>query len=116
MRCKCNLIIDFCLTGDHSRVLLGSLANDYINASFVEVCPVFKFQITRFFYKQYLKATLGWKLGKSQANAKQHSEAELLPFENYSHSSSLLSSKKQACLYSWDYAINHKETEDENEK
>ena len=33
------------------------------------------------------------KLGKNQANAKQHPEAELLLFENYSHSSSMLSSK-----------------------
>ena len=33
------------------------------------------------------------KLAKNQANAKQHPEAELLLFENYSHSSSMLSSK-----------------------
>ena len=33
------------------------------------------------------------KLPKSQANAKQHPEAELLLFENYSHSSFTLSSK-----------------------
>ena len=33
------------------------------------------------------------KLAKNQAKAKQHSEAELLLFENYSHSSSTLSSK-----------------------
>ena len=30
------------------------------------------------------------KLGKNQANTKQHHEAELLLFENYSHSSSTL--------------------------
>ena len=51
------------------------------------------------------------KLIKNQANAKQHLEAELLLFENYSHSSSTLSSKnnrayskkqanEQVCLYS----------------
>ena len=34
------------------------------------------------------------KLVKIQANAKQHTEAELLPFKSYSHSSSTLSSKK----------------------
>ena len=34
------------------------------------------------------------KPGKHQANAKQHPEAELLLFENYSKSSSTLSSKK----------------------
>ena len=33
------------------------------------------------------------KLAKNQANAKQHRQAELLLFENYSHSSSPLSSK-----------------------
>ena len=33
------------------------------------------------------------KLTKSQANAMQHPEAELLLFENYSHFSSTLSSK-----------------------
>ena len=33
------------------------------------------------------------KLVKNQANTKQHPEAELLLFENYSHSSSTLSSK-----------------------
>ena len=33
------------------------------------------------------------KLAKNQANDKQHPEAELLLFENYSHSSSTLSSK-----------------------
>ena len=64
---------------------------------------------------------------KNQANAKQHPEAELLQFENYSHFSSTLSSKsnrtyskkwakEQVCLYSWDYTINYTENEDENEK
>ena len=33
------------------------------------------------------------KLAKNQANAKQHPQAELLLFENYSHSSSPLSNK-----------------------
>ena len=33
------------------------------------------------------------KLAKNEANAKQHPEAELLLFENYSHCSSTLSSK-----------------------
>ena len=50
------------------------------------------------------------KLAKNQANAKQHPDVELLLFENYSHSSSTLSSKndrtyskkkakEQMCLY-----------------
>ena len=53
--------------------------------------------------------------------------AELLLFENFSYSSSTLLSKnnmayskiqakKQVCLFSWDYAINHDENGDENEK
>ena len=48
-------------------------------------------------------------------------------FENYSYSSSTLSSKsnstyskkeakEQVCLYSWDNMINHNENEDKNEK
>ena len=66
-------------------------------------------------------------MAKNQANAKQHTKAELLLFENYSHSSYTLSSKnngthsakeakKQVCQYSWDYMINHNKNEDENEK
>ena len=60
------------------------------------------------------------KLAKNQAN-------ELLLFENYSHSSSTLSSKsnrtypenqqkKQLCLNLWDYTINHNENENKNER
>ena len=67
------------------------------------------------------------KVAKNQANTKKHPEAELLLFENYSHSSSTLSSKnnrtcfikkakQQRCLYSSNYTINHNENEDENEK
>ena len=33
------------------------------------------------------------KLAKNQGNVKQHREAEILLYENYSHSSSTLSSK-----------------------
>ena len=33
------------------------------------------------------------EIGKNQENAKQHPQAELLLFENYSHYSSTLSSK-----------------------
>ena len=57
---------------------------------------------------------------KNQANARQHPEAELLLFENYSHSLSTLSSKndrtsskkqanEQVCLFSRDYTINQNE-------
>ena len=38
------------------------------------------------------------KLVKNQANAKQHPEAKLLLFENYSHSSSTISSKNNRSL------------------
>ena len=57
------------------------------------------------------------KSAKDQVNAKQYPEAELLLFENYSDSSSKLSSKtKQVCLRLSDYTINHNENEDENKK
>ena len=63
------------------------------------------------------------KLTKSQVNAKQHPETELLLFENYIHiiiQNNTTYSKKiaieQVRLYSWDYRINHNENEDENEK
>ena len=46
------------------------------------------FQVARFFYKQCQT-----EIGKKQANANQHPEAELLLFENYSYSSSTLSCK-----------------------
>ena len=57
----------------------------------------------------------------------KHTEAEFLLFENYSHSSFILSSKKnwkyskkyakeQVSLYLWDHTINHDEKEDNNEK
>ena len=42
---------------------------------------------TRFFYKQQLYKQRQAEIGKkTQANAKQHSEAELLLFQNYSSS------------------------------
>ena len=41
---------------------------------------------TFFISSTFISAKL--KLTKNQANAKQHPEAELLLFENYSHSSS----------------------------
>ena len=46
-----------------------------------------------FFYKQHFISNAKMKLAKNQANAKQHPEAELLVFGNYSHSSPGLSSK-----------------------
>ena len=62
-------------------------------------------------------------MAKNQVTAKQHPEAELLLFENYSHSScennrtcSRKWVKEQVRLNSWDYAINHNENKDENGK
>ena len=45
------------------------------------------------FYKQHLNKQHRLKLAKKQVKAKQHPEAELLLFENYSLSSSMLSFK-----------------------
>ena len=67
------------------------------------------------------------KLTENQANVKQHTETEPLLVENYSHSSSTLSSqiightlkklaKEQVCLHSWYYMINHNQNKNENEK
>ena len=39
------------------------------------------------------------KLAKNEANAKQHPEAKLLLFENYSHSSSTLSSRNNRTYF-----------------
>ena len=50
---------------------------------------------TGFFYKRHFCKQPRLKLAKNQANAKQHPEAELLLLENYSHSSSIKSNKKQ---------------------
>ena len=47
-----------------------------------------------FFISNTFTSNVRLKLAKDKANAKQHPEAELLPFENYSHSSSTLSSKR----------------------
>ena len=46
-----------------------------------------------FFYKQQFYKKRQAEIGKNQAKAKQHPEAELLLIENYSLSSSTLSSK-----------------------
>ena len=56
--------------------------------------------IHAFLYEQHFISTLSntrLKLAKNQANAKQHSEAEV-------------------CLCSWHYTINHNKNKDETEK
>ena len=73
------------------------------------------FNTQAFFYKQHFYT-------QRQPNAKQQPKAELLTFENYSHSPSALSSKnnrthskiaakEQVYLYAWGYKINHTENE-----
>ena len=58
----------------------------------IESCQKFMCRNTRFFvYNTSLK------LVKNQAKAKQHPQAEISLFENYSHSSSMLSSKNSKC-------------------
>ena len=49
--------------------------------------------VTRFFICNTFISSARLKLAKNLSNAKQHPEAELLLFENYSHSSSTLLSK-----------------------
>ena len=49
---------------------------------------------TRFFISNTFISNARLKLAENQAKAKQHSEVELWLFENYSYSSSTLSSKK----------------------
>ena len=48
---------------------------------------------THVFDKQHSYGQRQVEFVKNQANAKQHPEAELLLYENYSHSSSTISSK-----------------------
>ena len=66
---------------------------------------------TLFFISNNFISNARLKLAKNQAHVKQHPEAELWLFENYSHSLSTLSSKnnrtyskkyakEQVCLYS----------------
>ena len=66
-------------------------------------------------------------MAKDQADAKQQPVAELLLFENYSHSSSTLLAKINRTYYNhtnkkikrtsvYGYTVNHNENEDKNEK
>ena len=50
-------------------------------------------QVHAFFISNTFISNVRLKLAKNQANAKQYPEPELLLFENYSYSSSMLSSK-----------------------
>ena len=59
----------------------------------------YKDKYTLFFYKQHFYKQLQAETAKNQANAKQHTEAELLVFENYSHSSFTLSLKNKMTYF-----------------
>ena len=53
----------------------------------IPVTALKRFRLHAFFYKQHFYKQLQVKIGKkNQANAKQHSEGEILLFENYSSS------------------------------
>ena len=84
------------------------------------------FLLRAFFYKRHFYKQRQTEIAKRNNNKKQHTEAELLIFENYSYFSSTLQcknnrthykeiSKKRLCLCSWVYTINHNENEDQYE-
>ena len=56
-------------------------------------------EYTLFFISNTFISNAKLKLAKNQANAKQHSQAELLLFEDHSHSSSTFSSKSDRTCY-----------------
>ena len=56
------------------------------------LCSVWTVQYASFYYKQLI-SNVKMRMAKNQENTNHHPEAELLLFENYSHSSSTLSSK-----------------------
>ena len=82
--------------------------------------------IYAFFIRNTFISNARLKLAKNQAKSEQHTQAELLPFENYPLSSSMLSLKnigdilkmykKQVPLFKLGYMINNNENETENEK
>ena len=81
-------------------------------------------QIQAFFYKQLFHQQRQAEIGKK---IKQHPEAKFSLFDDYLHSLYVIiqknnkryskkNAKKQASVNLWDYAINHNENKDENEK
>ena len=76
-------------------------------------------QLHAFFISNTFISNARLKLAKNPANATQYPEAELLLFQNYPKIIGHIlknKQKKQVCLYSSDYRINHNENEDKNEK
>ena len=77
----CNVIVLLCRAETQKvQSLMGTLART-------------NFKSTRFFLSNTFISNATLKLAKNQAKAKQHPEAELLLFENFSLSSSTLSSE-----------------------
>ena len=84
------------------------------------------FDLLIYFYKQHFYKQPQAEIGKGQAKAKLQPEGELLLFENYSLSSSTLSSRnngryskkctKTISLFKWSYVISNNENEAENKK
>ena len=56
-------------------------------------------KLRAFFYNQHFYKQRQAEIGKIQAYARQHPEAELLLYENYSHSSYTLSSKNNRTYF-----------------
>ena len=71
------------------RILKGGVC-------FAKIIDRFQSLPTRFYYKKHFYSNARLKLAKNQANVKQYTEAELFLFENYSYSSSKLSSKNNS--------------------
>ena len=86
-----------------------------------------QFSTRNFFYKEHFYKQRQAEIDKKSSKAKQHTEAEVLLFQNYSLFSSTLSpktnrrycrkyTKKQVRLFKWGYMINDFENEAENKK
>ena len=67
--------------------------NEKLSKNFYNIVKSMYVRFFIFFISNTFISNATLKLAKNQANAKQHPEVELLPFENYAHSSTTLSSK-----------------------
>ena len=77
------------ISAEHLKIL--ELSGSLIPEVYSEPCQASK--IKRFFIGDTFIVSAGLRFAGGQANAGQHPEAELLAFENYSHSLSTLSAK-----------------------
>ena len=69
------------------------LSKNVTDTTCKEIKNIYKCNYMPFFISNTFISNARLKLVKNQANAKQHPEAELLLFDSYSYSSSMLSSK-----------------------